>query len=255
MNPQPNPVMSDVMPGLAGLADRCAHPLADPRVGSSAADDALANWAAPRTGPATTAEALLSAGCLSAVLDTLDTGVMVCDAHGRLLLANDAARRELVQGGVLSLTAEGQLDLSGGGCLMLRTAVQQAALGGRRQLLPLRRADRLLIVAVQPLVGLAGGVQRVVLLLGRRQLAPALLVEMLSSLYELTLAEKTVLQGLLSGQRVGHLARERQVKVSTVRTQVAALRAKFGVRRIDDLTRLVAELPPMAGALRTVLRC
>jgi hypothetical protein len=39
------------------------------------------------------------------------------------------------------------------------------------------------------------------------------------------------------------------VAVSTVRSQVAALRAKFGVRRIDDITRLVAELPPMLGAL------
>ena len=32
-------------------------------------------------------------------------------------------------------------------------------------------------------------------------------------------------------------------------TQVAALRAKLGVQRMDDITRLVAELPPMLGAL------
>ena len=50
---------------------------------------------------------------------------------------------------------------------------------------------------------------------------------------------------------MGALATLRGVAVSTVRTQVAALRAKFGVRRMDDLTRLEAELPPMVGALRS----
>jgi len=45
------------------------------------------------------------------------------------------------------------------------------------------------------------------------------------------------------------MARARGVKLSTVRTQVAALRAKMGVQRVDDITRLVAELPPMLGAL------
>ncbi|MBP6902764.1 MAG: helix-turn-helix transcriptional regulator [Burkholderiaceae bacterium] len=240
---------SNVPQGLAGLADRPGDLDQPPQAGGGRPrpqNDLLHGGAA---------EAMLSAGCLTAVLDTLDLGVLVCDGLGRLLLANDAGRRELAQGGVLGLSTEGQLDLPGGGALLLRSAVQQAALGGRRQLLPLRRGECLLIVAVQPLAVLAGGPSRVVLLLGRRQLAPALLVEMLSGLYELTLAEKTVLQGLLSGRRIGQLARERQVKVSTVRTQVATLRAKFGVRRIDDLTRLVAELPPMAGALRTTLRC
>ena len=50
---------------------------------------------------------------------------------------------------------------------------------------------------------------------------------------------------------MGALATLRGVAASTVPTQVAALRAKFGVRRIDDLTRLEAELPPMVVALRS----
>ena len=58
-----------------------------------------------------------------------------------------------------------------------------------------------------------------------------------------------MLASLLVGTSVAAMARGRGVAVSTVRTQVAALRAKFGVRRIDDITRLVAELPPMLGAL------
>ena len=38
---------------------------------------------------------------LLAALDALDTGVLVCDARGRLLVCNHAARRELDAGGLL----------------------------------------------------------------------------------------------------------------------------------------------------------
>ena len=193
----------------------------------------------------------LSAEGLAGLLDEIDTGVLECDARSQPLLVNEAARRELAEGGVLALLADGSLDVPGGaGMLALRRAVQAAAWERRQQLVPLHGGQRTLMVAVQPLRSGPGEPPRAVLLLGRHSLCPALAMQRLGGLYDLTEAEKAVLGGLVAGQRVGALARARGVAVSTVRTQVASLRAKFGVRRQDDLTRLVAELPPMVSALR-----
>lgn len=232
------------------MSDSCltvTRPRGDPAAAVAGCQRPAAALAAPLAGAASA----LSAACLAGVLDQLDTGVMVADARGQLLLMNEAARRELAEGGVLRLGEGSAIEVCGGdGLLPLRRAVGNAALGDRRQLLPLRSGTRLLMVAVQPLRAPALGQPCAVLLLGRRQLCPDLVVEMLGRLHDLTPAERRVLVGLLAGQRVTGLARAHGVAVSTVRTQVAALRAKFGVARIDDLTRLVAEMPPMAGALR-----
>ena len=186
--------------------------------------------------------AALPTGCLQSVIDALDVGVLVCDERGRLLLANAAARRELAAGGVLQLTEDGALDVCGGaGLLLLRRAVHAAARARAYQLVPLRRGERRLMVSVQPMRATDGAPPSALLLLGRRRLCPELAVQELGRLYELTTAERRVLAGLLAGMAVAAMARERGVAVSTVRTQVAALRAKFGVRRIDNITRLVGE--------------
>ena len=196
----------------------------------------------------------LSAACLASLLDELDTGVVVCDPQGHALLVNEAARREMADGGVLHLTPDGLVDVLGGPDQQaLRRAVHGAAWERRHQLLPLRVGGRLLLAGVQPLRGTPAHQPCALLLLGRRCLGADLAVHRLGGLYDLTDAEKAVLTSLLAGTRVGALARLRGVAVSTVRTQVAALRAKFGVRRVDDLTRLAAELPPMMSALRSPL--
>lgn len=196
----------------------------------------------------------LPPACLVALLDELDTGVLLCGAGAEVLLLNEAARRELADGGVLQRAPDGSLAVAGGsGLLLLRRAVHNAAFSGLRQLVPLRVGDRALMVAVQPLLGAPQSPPCAVLLLGRRQLCPDLAVQMLGRLYDLTWAEQSVLTSLLHGARVAALAKARGVAVSTVRTQVAALRAKFGVRRVDDITRLVAEMPPMVSALRSPL--
>jgi DNA-binding CsgD family transcriptional regulator len=88
-------------------------------------------------------------------------------------------------------------------------------------------------------------------MLGRRQPAPDLAVEMLGSLYSLTSAEQRVLVGLLAGQRVEALACERGVTVATLRSQVGSLREKLGAGRLEDLVRLAAGLPPMSSVLRS----
>ncbi len=194
--------------------------------------------------------AVVGADTLLAALDALDTGVMVCDARGRLLAHNHAARRELAEGGVLQVGPDGLLDVAAGaGLLALRRAVHGAAFSHSHQLVPLRQGALCLMLAVRPLRTADGAAQRVLLLTGRRGLCPDLAVQHLGRVYALTPAEVSVLSSLLRGVRIGEMAQARGVKLSTVRTQVAALRAKLGVQRVDDITRLVAELPPMLGAL------
>lgn len=193
----------------------------------------------------------VGADVLLAALDALDTGVLVCDARARLLVANHAARRELADGGVLRLGRDGLLDVAGGaGLLALRRAVHGAAADHSHQLVPLRHAAQCLMLAVQPLRTQVGGAPQVLLLTGRRGLCPSLALQHFGRVHALTPAEVSVLGGLLDGVRIPDMARARGVKLSTVRTQVAALRAKLGAQRVDDITRLVAELPPMLGALR-----
>ena len=193
----------------------------------------------------------LPAACLASLLDELDTGVVVCDPLGRALLVNEAARREMAQGDLLRLGPDGELCVpTGPSQLALQRAVHGAAWERRHQLLPLRQGDRVLMVGVQPLRATSVNQPCAVLLLGRRSLCADLAVHRLGGLYDLTGAEKEVLSSLLAGTRVSSLARLRGVAVTTVRTQVAALRAKFGVKRVDDLTRLAAELPPMMSSLR-----
>lgn len=187
---------------------------------------------------------------LLAALDALDTGVMVCDARGRLLAHNRMARRELAEGGVLQVSADGLLDVAAGsGLLALRRALHGAAFARSHHLVPLRAGDRGLMLGVQPLRSPDDAPPRVLLLTGRRGLCPDLVMQHLSRVYALTPAEVSVLGRLLRGVRITEMASERGVKLSTVRTQVAALRAKLGVQRVDDITRLAAELPPMLGAL------
>jgi DNA-binding CsgD family transcriptional regulator len=188
---------------------------------------------------------------MAELLEELDTAVIVCCAEGRVALANNAARRELLCGRPLAIDKHGQLCLAQGAqsaLLPWRSALRAAIYQHRRQLLALPDGPHGLTVSVMPL---GQHTAWALVMLGRRQPAPDLAVQMLGTLYELTAAEQRVLMGLLAGQRVDAIARERGVKLCTLRTQVSTLREKLGARRLEDLVRLAAELPPMNSALRS----
>ena len=187
---------------------------------------------------------------LAAALDQLDTGVLLLDGTGFVLLANDAARLEISEGGVLALDQAGQVHVGSAASLKaLRSAIVAAVGEHLRQLLTLRAGCHSLTVAVQPL-RVPGHAPLAMVLLQRRALCPDVVIEMLAGRHALTLAERRLLTGLLAGQRIADVAAANGVQVSTVRSQATALRQKFGVRRLEDLTRIAAELPPMAPALQ-----
>lgn len=192
----------------------------------------------------------LTASCLTALIDELDVGLVVCRADGRLVHANAAAWRELDGQDAIALKpTDIVVAAAPEQQAPLRQALEAAA-RGRRQLVLLRGRAVRLMVAVQPLHSRPGSPDRVLLILGRRRVATALMVEMLCRRQGVTAAEQRVLEGLLEGLSAQELARQFDVELSTVRTQVSALRGKLGVRRIDDALLMLAELPPMASALR-----
>lgn len=211
----------------------------------------------PLTWPGTVHRELPEPGLgldlLLAAVDHLDTGLILLDVASQVLMANDAARREWAHGGVLALHADGGLGVwAETGQSGLRAAVQAAVHQHRHDLLCLEVGVRSLSVAVQP-VFTPGNPTVALLMLGRRQVSPKLMVDMLGIRHQLTTAECRVFTGLVQGRRVADLAAEHGVKVSTVRSQVSSLRAKFGVNRIEDLVRIAAELPPMAPSFRSAM--
>lgn len=188
---------------------------------------------------------------LAEILEELDTGVIVCSDEGRLQMANNAARRELLRARPIGVDTAGLLYLAEGAQTALRqwqAALRAAARTRHRQMLALSDGAQRLMVSVMPLGPRA---PQALVMLGRRQPAPDLAVEMLGSLYALTSAEQQVLVGLLAGQRVEAIACERRVTVATLRSQVGSLREKLGAGRLEDLVRLAAGLPPMSGVLRS----
>lgn len=205
--------------------------------------------AAPGTLPDEAALARSAiAGVLQPVLDELDEGLIVCDAEGRALVVNFAARGELAAGQALALVEGAVIATRPDQALSLRRALRGAA-HGRRQLIELgERGDRLFVIVVPLDSGLLRG--RALLVLGRRELCPALSMEMLGNLYALTPTERRVLAGLVAGRRPAAVAQANGVELSTVRTQIGAIRAKLGVDRIDGVTQLAAKLPAAASALR-----
>lgn len=193
----------------------------------------------------------LDEGDLAEILEELDTGVIVCCEEGRLQLANNAARRELLRGQPLAMDSTGLLRLCESAQPALRqwqTALRAAVQLRHRQMLALNDGTHRLMVSVVPLASRAS---RALVMLGRRQPAPDLAVEMLAKLYALTSAEQQVLVGLLAGQRVEGIAAQRGVTVATLRSQVGSLREKLGAGRLEDLVRLAAGLPPMSSVLRS----
>ena len=185
------------------------------------------------------------------ILEELDTGVMVCDEEGRLKIANNAARYELRRGRLLAVQTSGLLYLCEGAQaaqVKWHSALHAATVTRHRQMLELSDGRQRLMVSVMPLGQTVGWA---LVMLGRRQLAPELAVEMLGGIYELTSAEQRVLVGLLAGERVETIAGQRGVMLSTLRTQVHSLREKLGASRLEDVVRLAACLPPMSSVLRS----
>ena len=184
-----------------------------------------------------------------ALFDEIECGLIVCDGQGAVHFANQAARQELASQRLLQHSA-GTLRRAPGGSGEFDTALRQAAQRCRRSLVRLTQGSDQLMVTVLPFRAQEGEPPLVLVMLGRRQPCSDLGLEMLAGSYGLTLAERRVLGGLVRQATPREIASANEVKLSTVRTQISSIRAKFGTRSIEGLLLRAAQVPPVASALR-----
>lgn len=191
----------------------------------------------------------LDASLALALMDAIECGLIACTADASVIHANRAAAREAASGQVLHID-DARLSADGPSGGSLRAAIGEAAWRGVRRLLWLGEGEARLMVATMP-IGLATGGQAasVLVLLGRRTLCTPLGLEMLALRHQLTLAEKRVLNGLIDTREPRQIACDHGVRLSTVRTQIQAIRDKVGARNIDELLLRVAQVPAMATSV------
>lgn len=186
------------------------------------------------------------------LLDALDEGIVVCDAACRPVLVNRAAQAELAGAGALRLEG-GRLSTSDrSSAARLESDLREVALGGRRRLLVLPGQTGCSFVALQPAPHGGWPTGLALVLIGRRALCQDPAIDLLAEAHGLTPSERRVLRDLVAGLDPARIATAKGVELSTVRSQIASVRAKLGAASIDDLIRLVARLPAatMAPSLR-----
>ena len=183
------------------------------------------------------------------LFDEIELGLIVCDGHGLLRFANQAASRELGSASLL-LRSDGRLRQAAGTSGDLPGALRQAAQRARRSLVRLGRGGDRLMVSVLPVGPAQADGQHVLVMLGRRQPCSELGLEMLAASYGLTLAERRVLGALVREASPREIAAQNAVALSTIRTQIQSIRTKLGTRSIEGLLLRAAEVPPVACALR-----
>ena len=184
-----------------------------------------------------------------ALFDEIECGLIVCDEQGVIHFANQAAQQEMASQRLLQRLGD-RLGRASGCGGELDTAMRLAAQRGRRSLVRMTQGNDQLMVSVLPFQLPGALSHQVLVVLGRRQPCSELGLEMLAGSYGLTLAERRVLGGLVRQATPREIASAHAVKLSTVRTQISSIRAKFGTRSIEGLLLRAAQVPPVANALR-----
>jgi DNA-binding CsgD family transcriptional regulator len=186
-------------------------------------------------------------GLMRRVLDELDYGVVMVDAQGDVSLVNRAARSDHASSGLENLLVGERL---AAGTLLetqeLLRAVCDAALLSRRSLVRLGTGMRRCI-AVVPLDSEASvdGNGQALLLFGRRQVCAPISTAFFSRTFGLTPTESQVLEALCRGEPPARIAARNHVAVSTIRTQLTAIRRKTQTGSLRELVRQVSTLPPI----------
>ena len=180
------------------------------------------------------------------MIDEIGVGLIVCDFAGVVRLANRCAEKELACGNLLRRIGH-TLRCAGASTPSLDAAVAMAARCRSRSLVEISSGPHRLLVTVVPLSASEPHEALAMIMLGSRGLCSPHGLEMLSTVHGLTSAERRVLDDLLHEQTPRAIAEAHRVSLTTVRSQIVSIRAKFGVHSIEGLLRRVAELPPEPG--------
>jgi DNA-binding CsgD family transcriptional regulator len=185
-------------------------------------------------------------GLATALMDAIECGLIACESDATVVYFNRAARHEMGPDRALRIE-DGVLEVNGADARALRVAIAEAASRGLRRLLWLGEGPARVMAATMPVLATQGrDGPKALVLLGRRSLCSPLGLEMLALRHRLTLAEKRVLGALIDTREPRQIACDHGVRLSTVRTQIQAIRDKVGARSIDELLLRVAQVPAMA---------
>ena len=185
-------------------------------------------------------------------LDRLNDGVIVLDAHARILVANEAARRRLAARDGLLSAPDGLRTLSSDQTQMLRGLIAQVAARAfdRRDaagdLMAIRRpAKRPLSVLVAPICtdghALPVPGSAAIMFIVAPEETPRTLPQHLVALYGLTRMEATVAVALLESDSLVTVAEKLGIEHATVRTHIHNVFAKTNTQRQAELVRLILE--------------
>lgn len=221
----------------------------DPIVAAATANTNSA--AAPDTRDPGAARAAPPPHWFALMLDEIDYGMLVVTGEQSVLHANHVARAELDQEHPLQLLGTELRVRRPQDVLPLREALTAAHDRRLRRLITLGQAAHEVSVAVVPLPVPAGEEALTLLVFGKRRVCEALSAHWFAREHGLTSAEARVLAALCDGQPPNLIAAHQGVAISTVRSQISAIRSKTGAASIRALVRTVAVLPPLVGALRT----
>lgn len=206
----------------------------------------------PESIPASVSTHFLQGSWVSLILDQIDYGVVVVASEGRLVYANEVARRALRDRHPLQVDDQHLSACRADDVVRLRKALGAAARHGMRTLLTFGDDGARTGVAVVPIPPPAAGESGAALLvIGKQAVCEELSVQWYGRLHGLTSTESHVLGLLCDGAMPGEIAHVQGVAMSTIRSQISSIRAKTGARNIGALVRQVAVLPPLVNTLRT----
>ena len=177
--------------------------------------------------------------------------MLLLDEEAIVVHANQAALSELDAEHPLQLLGRELRARHSRDVQPLHAALDAAVNRGLRTLLPLGEGSRQTCLSVVPLGPVGDDVRTVTLvILGKRQLSAELAVQGFARTHQLTPGETRVLVALCNGRDPAEIAALHGVALSTVRSQIGAIRMKTGAPNIRALARQVAVLPPLMGVLR-----
>lgn len=182
------------------------------------------------------------------ILDRQPTAFVTLDRNGRVRTVNRPASKLLLNQDGLSLlsgyveAARPEITRKLRAVVAVACAPAPTAQSGAIWL-PRRNGKPDLVCVVSPGRVSTDGPVYAILAVADPLISPPMTGRHLIDLYDLTSAEARLACDLAEGKSVDEIAEEREVAVSTVRTQLSAALKKCSVERQVDLVRLLCRLP------------
>ncbi len=212
----------------------------------TALHSAPSSTASQHAGAAAPLDVATAADFLLAGLDNSAHGVAILDDASMLIYSNGMARATLAKAG-WAIDRGLLRSPRARECDAWFEALHQVCHRGLHQLFELSGSEGCRFAALVPVV--VNGVRRAFVTLGRHELCGGIELQLFASRCGLTYAEGQVLCQLVRGLKAAEIARAHGVTLSTVQTQVAAIRAKTMSSSVRQLLSTLSRMPPLRPAL------